>query len=528
MLIGLLTFAWLPTNANAATFVVDVFRDTVDAAPGNGVCSDRHDNCSLRAAVMEANAWPGWDTVELPAGDFRLTAPGPGERGEDLDVLGDLTIHGAGKLSTSISGEGMYRVIRAEGSALTIRDLTLRGGNAVGDDGGNIYADGALNLLRVRLLGGAAVRGGCIYSEGPVVLEHVTAESCTSGLYAAGTAELSDTVIRNTFPDGAAYFFGSTTVLDSMFEDNPDGAIYSNAGVEVTNVVFRCNGTALDVPNGDVTVRNSRFEDGGNGVSARDGWLLVEDSHFEGNLGVAVYGKGLGTAVLRSDFVGNSPVGALVELSADLLSLVADCRFIDNTTAGDSYDTTALGIGAGMMASVRNVEFRGNDTALAISSDDGLVTDTLIEGSLGRYPAVGVRSGTVKFSDVTVRGTVQGGAMSIDEGAVVTVEDSQFVNNTLSYVEEVCGYGYGGAYGYGCSYFCGVVGPHTGATSLGAGIGADDATLTVERTEFVGNAALGGICDGGAITFLGGDLTVRASTFRENYGTLRGAIDVGY
>lgn len=36
--------------------MVDVTSDTVDANPGDGVCADSDGNCSLRAAVMEANA----------------------------------------------------------------------------------------------------------------------------------------------------------------------------------------------------------------------------------------------------------------------------------------------------------------------------------------------------------------------------------------------------------------------------------------------------------------------------------------
>src|SRR5690606_27884382 len=49
--------------AAATTFTVDTANDTQEASPGNGVCADAAGRCSLRAAVMEANANPGDDTI---------------------------------------------------------------------------------------------------------------------------------------------------------------------------------------------------------------------------------------------------------------------------------------------------------------------------------------------------------------------------------------------------------------------------------------------------------------------------------
>ena len=46
-----------------AGFTVDSTADTVDASPGNGVCDDGSGNCTLRAAIQEANALPGPDTI---------------------------------------------------------------------------------------------------------------------------------------------------------------------------------------------------------------------------------------------------------------------------------------------------------------------------------------------------------------------------------------------------------------------------------------------------------------------------------
>ncbi|WP_051871201.1 CSLREA domain-containing protein [Chloroflexus sp. MS-G] len=68
----LLTVAPLPwpvPTVMAATFTVNTTNDTADANPGDGVCADSAGRCSLRAAVMEANALGGGPhTIVLQAG----------------------------------------------------------------------------------------------------------------------------------------------------------------------------------------------------------------------------------------------------------------------------------------------------------------------------------------------------------------------------------------------------------------------------------------------------------------------------
>ena len=86
--------------AHAATFTVDI---TADAVPGDGICATAAGACSLRAAVQEANALAGPDTIDLPAGTYVLTLAGPAEdagASGDLDVHDTLTITGAGAATT--------------------------------------------------------------------------------------------------------------------------------------------------------------------------------------------------------------------------------------------------------------------------------------------------------------------------------------------------------------------------------------------------------------------------------------------
>jgi len=54
------------------TFIVDSFGDMGDNQPGDGLCNEGTDRCTLRAALEEANAEPGKDTIA-----FNLAEEGP-------------------------------------------------------------------------------------------------------------------------------------------------------------------------------------------------------------------------------------------------------------------------------------------------------------------------------------------------------------------------------------------------------------------------------------------------------------------
>jgi hypothetical protein len=79
------------------SFTVDSYFDTVDADPGDGFALDAVGQTSLRAAIMQANANPGADTISLKAGIYSFSIEGTDEDAAatgDLDVLENLQISG--------------------------------------------------------------------------------------------------------------------------------------------------------------------------------------------------------------------------------------------------------------------------------------------------------------------------------------------------------------------------------------------------------------------------------------------------
>ena len=82
----------------AATFTVNSVLDAHDANPGNGVCASVANQCTLRAAIEEADALGGSNTVSAPAGVYNLTL-------QEITIsnpLNILTVTGTGALGSSI------------------------------------------------------------------------------------------------------------------------------------------------------------------------------------------------------------------------------------------------------------------------------------------------------------------------------------------------------------------------------------------------------------------------------------------
>ena len=90
-------------SVSASSLTVTATFDGADAQPGNGVCDIGSGQCTLRAAIQEANALPGTDTIQVPTGTYSLTAIGAAEdlgATGDLDVTGPVSIVGHGAATT--------------------------------------------------------------------------------------------------------------------------------------------------------------------------------------------------------------------------------------------------------------------------------------------------------------------------------------------------------------------------------------------------------------------------------------------
>src|SRR6267154_865717 len=263
-LIAWAALSLLAVPSHAATFTVNTTADTADAVPGDGICADSGGACSLRAAVQEANALAGADTIQLAAATYVLT----GAAGDDLavsgdlDITGDLTLTGAGTASTIIDGGGVDRVLDIDpsgvGVSVTISNLTVRGGgNAAGQPsqaGGGIRNRGTLSLNNVTLTtNSSGINGGGLLNFGTLTLTNTTVSANTAGtdgggIYNSGSGTL--TVTASTLSGNTANGIGRN-----------GGGIFNAGAAALTNVTLGDNtatlGGGISNPAGTATLTNT-------------------------------------------------------------------------------------------------------------------------------------------------------------------------------------------------------------------------------------------------------------------------------
>lgn len=160
--------AALACPAAAATFTPTRFDDPL---PNGCLVND----CSLREAVIAAEATLATDTIQLAAGTYQLTrTSGTEAQSYDLDITRGLTIVGslAGSNITNATAPGAQsRVIDATGTKLTLQRVGLRGGNVGNESGGCLRATNSgvnLDTASIALCtaangGGASATGGSLW-----------------------------------------------------------------------------------------------------------------------------------------------------------------------------------------------------------------------------------------------------------------------------------------------------------------------------------------------------------------------------
>jgi CSLREA domain-containing protein len=283
--------------AHAVTFVVNSTADTVDTNPGDGVCADGSGNCTLRAAIIEANALPGADTITLPAGTYVLTIPGINEDAAatgDLDITGDLNINGAGAVTTTIDGAGLDRVLHVRAGNVTLSGVTIQGGNIqsypVGlYDGGGILNDARLALNGSTVSGNTADIGGGIDNNNILALNGSTVSGNTAIIGGgisndAGALTLTNsTVSGNTATEfgGGINNSGDTAIIKRTVSGNTaasggSGGIFNLGTMAMTGSTVSGNSTS-----------------GRGGGIGNQGTMALTNSTISGN-SAAVYGGGIG------------------------------------------------------------------------------------------------------------------------------------------------------------------------------------------------------------------------------------------
>lgn len=223
--VSLLTFLLILAGApaQAATFVVDQLTDD------NGACTPGA--CSLREAVLAANALFGVDRILLPPGVHELTIPGledlDGFAG-DLNVLEPVEIYGAAEGGTVIDANGIDRVFElfpffSQTETYILADLVIRGGSRA-DFGGAIYAAGTLLVIRrCDFEGNQGSDGGAIYLGN--AMGSISASSFHSNSAIGRGGAIYRVAIETDFLVENSTFSGNTASFGGAIFNRADGIL---------------------------------------------------------------------------------------------------------------------------------------------------------------------------------------------------------------------------------------------------------------------------------------------------------------
>jgi hypothetical protein len=299
-------------------FAVDSPSDAVDVAPGDGACRTMNNECTLRAAIMEANASPGHDYISVPPNNYILTLSGaestdaPNDAVNDLDITEGLTLVGDSfaqrneDLTTVINGNRLDRIFDIYAPSeqyVNLAYLRLENGRPANSGGGAIWNRGNLRMDRLALLNNriehdfafscaASVstricnRGGGLLNEGQALLFRSTVAGNSTGNVSGrggGISNLGNEALlfvrrslvngnEASFNGGLANYAGRVEVLNTTFADNTS-TTSGTVPAEIGNY------------DGTVTARNSTFHNrstlfgnGGSGTITLGNSLVYIDS----------------------------------------------------------------------------------------------------------------------------------------------------------------------------------------------------------------------------------------------------------
>jgi CSLREA domain-containing protein len=325
-----LLFLWIQAQRCAADcpsappfgifFTVNSVLDGADAAPGNGICETASGNhiCTLRAAIQEANAHPGNDTIgfDLPSGSVIVLATVLEELSTCMSILGP----GADKLTVQRSPAGgtpRFRIFKVTTpgvvnfSGITIDNgvASLQGFPGEEYGGGILYAGtGIVNISECVLSRNTAhsSSGGGIANE-------------SNGAINVSNCTFNGNVAENN-KGGAVHMEGGTvTVTNSTFIGNSafafsggpsyGGAIYSKGTLSATNCTFSGNsalgGSFSNVAMADDGLGGAIY--GGGGTLNITNCTVSGNSATAGGSGAEGHGGGVaGTATIKSSIIANN------------------------------------------------------------------------------------------------------------------------------------------------------------------------------------------------------------------------------
>jgi hypothetical protein len=266
----LLFISLMATQGFGATFTVNQITDQSDANLADNICdvdlATAGEQCSLRAAVQQANGLAGADTINFS----------PSLNGSTITVasfLGisqNLTINGLGANLLTISGGNSTRIfVIAPLVVVTMRDFTLANANFSGD-GGAIRGEDGVNLTLERMYfnnnvatgfyGGLIMTNQTTLTISESTFDNNRARSC-GAIGVSGTVTITNSTFSANQATGTVdalagaicnFSFSmtirSSTVTQNIGNGANGGGIYSSGTLNLGNTIVAANTGSQSYP----------------------------------------------------------------------------------------------------------------------------------------------------------------------------------------------------------------------------------------------------------------------------------------
>lgn len=230
--------------------------DATDATPGDGVCETATGNgtCTLRAAVVEANAAAGVDIITFDPAITLIQVNG------QIPITSAMTIIGNPPSSPTIQNTAPVgttsRVFNISNVVVNLHQLAITGGNVTGSGGGILNA-GTLTITSCVIEGnnanGAGGTGGGIRSTNSLTIMNSTISgnasiaSTSGGISFAGsnlTIGYSTIAANSSFGNGGGLNVSATVsarITNSIINSNTAGAssggMFLNRGIVTSSTI---------------------------------------------------------------------------------------------------------------------------------------------------------------------------------------------------------------------------------------------------------------------------------------------------
>ena len=318
VVVALLFTVLQPSILDAKTFTVNNRMDLVDNNPGDGICRaiilieteegviELPLGCTLRAAIMEANAFPGADIIRIRPGTFRLNLSGvskemDGAKG-DLDIKGKVNIFGSGKEETIIDATALSdRIFDIhDGSVVLMQDMTLMGGAVLGDP--EDPRDLVVGVTPEDLAGNPALSVSSIYALSCPIIEPTDKGDGGAILNRGGVAIIRD-----------VKFEGNLAICDGGAIDSMDDSVMVLTCCDFEfNTAMSDGGAVENDEDSIMIINNGKFEwnnayENGGAIANEDSLMWILESIMQYNA-ADVFGGAIWNGDSDTMFVTNTMI----------------------------------------------------------------------------------------------------------------------------------------------------------------------------------------------------------------------------